>query len=161
MKLLFHQKETLNEVRKGLQSQIDQARKAAEFIKEVEKGNLSIEVSEDLRGSELGESLFSIKNHLARLSQEEKERSWVNVGLAKFGDILRNKDSLDMKNLADDILTNLVKYINANQGALFMLENDSSDGECLQMIACYAYDRKKHLDMRVGLGEGLVGNCVL
>ncbi len=161
MKLLFHQKETLNEVRKGLQSQIDQARKAAEFIKEVEKGNLSIEVSEDLRGSELGESLFSIKNHLARLSQEEKERSWVNVGLAKFGDILRNKDSLDMKNLAEDILTNLVKYINANQGALFMLENDSSDGECLQMIACYAYDRKKHLDMRVGLGDGLVGQCVL
>jgi hypothetical protein len=96
MKLLFQQK-ALKEVRSGLERQLEQAKKASAFIKEIEKGNLAIDVSEELLDSELGASLTSIKNHLAKLSQEEHERNWLNVGLAKFADILRNKESLDLQ----------------------------------------------------------------
>jgi methyl-accepting chemotaxis protein len=85
----------------------------------------------------------------------------VNVGLAKFSDILRNKKSLDLKNLTDDILNNLVKYVNANQGAIFILEGDAKSGQHLEMLSCYAYSRKKFLNKRIEIGEGLVGQCVL
>jgi PAS domain S-box-containing protein len=159
MKLLFQQK-ALKEVRSGLERQLEQAKKASAFIKEIEKGNLAIDVSEELLDSELGASLASIKNHLAKLSQEEHERNWLNVGLAKFADILRNKESLDLQRLSDDILSNLIKYVEANQGALFVLEGEGDDAY-LDMIACYAYDRKKYVSNKVNLGEGLVGQCVL
>lgn len=160
MKLIFNRNETLNEVKRGLALQIEQAKKASALIKEIEKGNLSVDISEDLLESELGASLSSIKKHLAKLSKDEQERNWLNVGLARFSDILRNKKSLDLTNLADDILSNLIKYVDVNQGALFILEEEKGDAY-LEMISCYAYDRKKYASRQVNLGEGLLGQCVL
>lgn len=159
MKFLFQQK-ALNEVKSGLERQLEQAKKASAFIKEIEKGNLNIELPEELLDTELGASLTSIKDHLVKLSQEEHERNWLNVGLAKFSDILRNKESLDLQRLSDDILSNIIKYVDANQGALFILEGEGNDAY-LNMIACYAYDRKKYISNKVSIGEGLVGQCVL
>ena len=66
MKSLFQQK-ALKEVRSGLERQLQQAKKASAFIKQIENGNLSIDVPEDLLESELGESLYSINNHLTKL----------------------------------------------------------------------------------------------
>lgn len=160
MKLIFNRNESLNEVKRGLELQIEQAKKASALIKEIEKGNLSVDISGDLLQSELGASLLSIKKHLAKLSQDEQERNWLNVGLASFSDILRNKESLDLTNLADEILSSLIKYVDANQGALFILEEEKGDSH-LELISCYAYDRKKYASRQINLGEGLIGQCVL
>jgi hypothetical protein len=109
----------------------------------------------------LGESIRSIREHLRILANQEEERTWMNTGLAQFADILRNKDSLDVNSLSDYILSSLIKYVGANQGGLYVLQSDDGKDEHLQMVACYAYDRKKHLQMKINLGEGLVGQCVL
>jgi PAS domain S-box-containing protein len=160
MKLIFDPTGTLNKVKRGLELQMELAKKASVFIKEIEKGNLSADISKDLLESELGASLSSIKKHLFKLSQDEQERNWLNVGLAKFADILRNKNSLDLQSLADDILSSLIKYVEANQGALFILEEEKGE-PYLELISCYAYDRKKYSSRQINLGEGLIGQCVL
>lgn len=138
----------------------EQNQEVTNFIQEVAKGNLQVDVSDALKGSELGRSLLGMKEYLEKIALEEKERSWVNTGLARFSDILRNKLSLDLKHLSDDILSNLVKYIGANQGALFVIDTEN-DESYLELISCYAYDRKKFTNRKIGLGEGLVGQCVL
>ncbi|MDX2196558.1 MAG: GAF domain-containing protein, partial [Cytophagales bacterium] len=134
---------------------------ASNFIKEIKNGNFNIDISKNLSDNELGVELLSMKLHFDKVSTDEKIRNWFNTGLATFSDILRNKSSLNLKELSDDILSNLVKYISANQGAIFVIENDNNDAEHLRMIACYAYNRKKYLDKRFELGEGLAGQCVL
>src|SRR5690606_14297721 len=85
----------------------------------------------------------SMKNHLEKIAADEKERSWLNVGLATFSDILRNKQSLSLADLSDSILKSVVKNVGANQGAIFILETEQDD-RYLAMLACYAYDPKKH-----------------
>ena len=82
---------------------------ASAFIREIEKGNFGVEISKNLQQNELGTSLLSMKQHLLNLAGEEKKRSWLNTGLATFSDILRNKQSLTLKDLSNDILTNLAK----------------------------------------------------
>jgi methyl-accepting chemotaxis protein len=134
---------------------------ASGFIKEIEKGNLQVKISNTLAENELGVSLVSMQQHLANIAAEEEARTWMNAGLAKFSDILRNKESLDLQELANNILMNLVKYINANQGALFILEDNIKGDEHLHIIACYAYDRKKYINKRIEIGQGLAGQCVL
>ncbi|MBX2946856.1 MAG: PAS domain-containing protein [Cyclobacteriaceae bacterium] len=136
-------------------------KEASEFINNIEKGNFNLDISERLLESELGAALASMKGHLLEIAEEEQKRSWSNAGLAKFSDILRNKQSLTLENLADDILLNLVKYVGANQGALFILEGEGTEREHLKMIACYAYNRKKFLQKEILPGEGLVGQCLL
>lgn len=144
-----------------LRDRENQIADAVSLIKQMEAGNLEGKISGDLAQSPLGQALLSIKNHLKTLDLEQDDRNRLNTGLAKFSDILRNKQSLNLKTLANDILINVVKYVNANQGALFILNDDITGDEHLEMIACYAYDREKHLHKKINIGDGLAGQCVL
>lgn len=133
---------------------------ATTFIKEIEKGNLDIDIQYAAQ-DELAQSIASMRDQMKKISLEEKERSWATEGMAKFVDILRANND-DMKTLADDIIISLVKYLKANQGALFMLNDDSDATEPhLEMASCYAYDRKKFVEKKVSIGEGLVGQTFL
>lgn len=132
---------------------------ATSFIKEIEKGNLDIEI-EYSDQDELAYSIASMRDQIKRISLEEKERNWATEGMAKFVDILRTNND-NMKTLADDIITHLVKYLNAAQGALFMVNDENSSEPYLEMASCYAYERKKFLEKKIQLGEGLVGQTFL
>jgi PAS domain S-box-containing protein len=144
----------------ALLSQIESARN---FIKAIEGGNLSVEFErskDDKRDQALAESLISMRDQMRKIADNELQRNWITEGLAKFIDILRSNND-DLKNLGQQIISQIIKYMGANQGALYILNDAASNDVHLEMIACYAYDRKKHFSKRIELGEGIVGQCVL
>lgn len=151
----------LNEKIARLESQITSAQS---FIKEIETGNLSIQFEKVLgdNGDDnpLGTSLLSMRDQMSKIADEEKRRNWTTEGLAKFVDILRGKND-DLKALGEMIISNVVKYMNANQGALYIVNENQGEDQYLELIGCYAYDRKKHRTQKIGLGEGLAGQAVL
>lgn len=157
-------RKTLADLRKKIETLQSQIYAAQSFIKEIEKGNLAIELQLDNNaGTEedvLAASLLSMREQMSKIADEEKKRNWATEGLAKFVDILRSKND-DLKGLGDAIISNIVKYMNANQGSLFILNDEDPDDVHLEMIACYAYNRKKHLSQKIGIGQGLVGQAVL
>jgi PAS domain-containing protein len=55
---------------------------------------------------------------------------------------------------------NLVKYMGANQGGLFLVVEEGNR-KYISMEACYAFDRKKFLHKTLEIGEGLVGQTYL
>ena len=108
----------------------------------------------------LSESLNKLKDSLVRNREmerqrrlDERQRNWVSQDLAEFGDILRAQ-SHDLESMAYAALSGLVRYLDANQGAIYI--PDAEDKE-LQMIACHAYDRKKFPEKRMASGDGLIG----
>jgi PAS domain S-box-containing protein len=136
---------------------------ATDFVKEIEKGNWSANYA--LANGENGTnaleaSLLSLRTQLQTYALEEKERNWVTEGLGKFMDILRSKND-NITELTDNIISHLVKYLGANQGGLYLLNDDNAQDPFIEMTACYAYDRKKHLNQRIEIGEGLAGQAVL
>jgi len=108
----------------------------------------------------LGNALLEMRANLKKVAEEDKKRNWSTSGLAKFGDILRSYND-NFEKLANEIISNLVKYIEANQGALFIIEaNDqSSEEEYMELAACYAWDKKKFLEKKIYKGEGLSGQA--
>jgi PAS domain S-box-containing protein len=54
-----------------------------------------------------------------------------------------------------------VKYLKANQGAVFLLNEENREKPVLEMVSAYAWSRKKHLKKRVEIGEGLVGQAAI
>ncbi|MBO9702537.1 MAG: PAS domain-containing protein [Sporocytophaga sp.] len=136
---------------------------ASEFVKEIEKGNLTAEYKyngESETDNALSTSLISLRNQLKNYAVEEKERNWVTEGLARFIDILRSKNN-DMTELTDDIIRNLIKYLGANQGALYIINDTNAQDIFLEIKACYAFERKKYIDQRIEIGEGLAGQAVM
>jgi putative methionine-R-sulfoxide reductase with GAF domain len=125
--------------------------KAFDLVKAAEESKRAITAQEQA----LKENL----NKLEASQKEERERQWANEGLAKCISIIRNQQ--DSKVLGNELISFIVKYLNANQGGLFLLNDDNPDQPFLQLVAAYAYERKKYLQKRVELGEGLLGQAFL
>lgn len=157
-------KETLNSLKQITALKEADISYATEFVKEIEQGNLNVvynceEQEEGTAENTLSSSLISMRDQMKKIAQQENERKWVTEGMAKFVDILRANNN--MLELSDNIIKNLVRYLNANQGIIFLLNDDNPDDVHLFTTACYAYERKKYFERRVALGDGLSGQAVL
>ncbi len=132
------------------------------FIHSLIAGELQKSVELTLTDQTLSETLHKLKDSLSRNREmeqqrrlDERQRNWISEGLAEFGDILR-KHSLEMETMTYAVISGLVRYLDANQGALFLTKEN--DGELfLEMAACHAYKRKKFPGKKVAWGDGLIG----
>ncbi len=131
----------------------------AQYIKQIDSSDTQGKMDDLLKDDAIGEALSAVRGQLQQLKEEESKRNWVNDGLARFSEILRDKTELGQ--YSQKIVSQLVKYLGANQAALFLEESDLQSGRYLEMIACYAYDRKKFIERRVNEGEGILGQCML
>lgn len=81
------------------------------------------------------------------------------AGTAKISEIIRVSNH-DMESLADSIISYLVKYLEACQGAIFVIDDADKSRPVLEMKGCFAYDRKKYIDKKIDIKQGLVGQSV-
>ncbi len=145
-----------------------EAASASAFIQKIGQGSLDTLEADPASGvqehqSELISSLLGMREQMKLIATKEKERSWATEGLARFVEILRSSYDTT-EHLYNNILSNLITYVSANQGGLFVVQEESgAQGEetFIDLVACYAYDRKKYLEKRIHAGEGLVGQCYL
>ena len=157
--------ETKNE-RNIIERLIDNLETASNFIKNISKGDYSAEwrgLNENNREGNresLAGELIAMRDQMKQVKEEDQRRLWKTEGLSRVAEITR-KDQEDPQKLADHIISYLVNYVNANQGALYFLEEDSLEERHLSMVACYAYDKKKFAEKKIAIGQGLVGQTFL
>jgi HAMP domain-containing protein len=147
----------IGKVSQSINQSIENIRKASEFANEIGKGSFDFQFNKSGEEDQLGEALSVMRKQLKEVDQESRERNWATTGLAKFAEVLRNNQS-DLSKLGFEIISNLVKYVEANQGAIFVV-TERDGNEFLEMVACYAFDRQKYLDVEIQKGEGLAGQC--
>ncbi len=144
---------------------LDRLKKTTTFANEMGEGNLDVTLEGVTEDDVLGQSLIRMRDNLIKSKEleernriEENKRAWATKGHAEFAEILRNNNS-DIEKFTTEIISNLVKYTNSNQGSLFIINNE--DSELLDLMATYAYDRKKYISKSIKIGEGLVGTCAI
>ena len=128
------------------------------FAENIGKGNYDATFEPLSEEDILGNALLNMRQNLKQVAEEEKTRAWATEGLAKFGDILRSHTD-DTVRLADQLITELVKYTDSNQGAVFLLEEPDYEDPYLTLTACYAWDRKKYFHQKIEPGDGLIGQA--
>lgn len=152
--------ETYSFIEKILKNQRD----VSHILKKIGDGDFSIDFKKSSKKDLLGQSVITMRDKLHEFFEEDKRKtrisSWTNQGLALFGEIMRNStESIEM--LAEKINYELVKYLEANQGAFYILETTEESKDVLNLISAYAWDRKKHLDHTIEAGEGIIGQVLL
>jgi PAS domain S-box-containing protein len=133
--------------------------RSSNFAKSIGDGEVNFEFVPVSEQDTLGNSLVQMREKLKGIAEEDKKRNWSTAGLALFADFIRKQE--DQKTLAYTLISELVKYTKSNQGGLFHLNSDNDKDPYLELIACYAYERKKFLTKRIDIGTGLVGQCFL
>lgn len=106
------------------------------------------------------EELIQQHAELQLKQEEDRKRQWFNEGVALFADIMR-KHKNDINALANNILNNLVRYVKASQGGLFVLNDDDDKDKFLQLVSSYGYSNQLFNRKRIEIGEGIIGNCFI
>ncbi|MCK5702227.1 MAG: GAF domain-containing protein, partial [Cyclobacteriaceae bacterium] len=149
-----------------LNNLVTNLKKATEFINNITQGNYDFEwegmdnkVKEFNKNSIAGE-LIKMRNQMQKAKQVDEIRIWANEGLSKFADLIRKSEN-DLYQLSEELISNIVEYLGAQQGGLFFISKDEGDKQFLELMGCYAYQRKKFLEKRIEIGQGMVGQCFL
>jgi hypothetical protein len=151
-------KDEIGQMMQSLVNLTSSLQSKAAFADEIAKGNLKAHLENIDPDDVLGNSLLNMRTQLELNIESEKRRNWATEGLAQIGTILRSYKSID--ELYSNVIGFVVKYMNANQGAMFLLDEDSGDQDLI-MVSCYAYDKKKYIDKKVNIGQGLIGQAVV
>jgi len=137
--------------------------KINEFVNRISGGDYSVqwqgmsEHNAKSNESTVAGNLVKMKERLKQLKEKDERRNWVNEGLAKFSELLRQNQTNAGK-LNDDVVRFLVKHLKGQQGSLFIA---NAATEQLQLASCFAFDKKKYLDKNVAFGEGTLGQAYL
>jgi PAS domain S-box-containing protein len=135
------------------------------YIEKIRKGE-QIETDEIYISDNITKSLINLKKELEiknveddERKNEEFQRSWTSEGLAYFGAILREyNENIDI--LANKVVSELVKYIDAKQAAFFIIDFSDLNNWKIQEISNFAEGRKKIAEKEFLWGEGLIGACI-
>jgi len=154
---IFYRNEKLAvESKVRLDQEIQRVNTLSNFIQAVSTGDYSIEIDST---DDLSNKLIGMRDTLRNNAEEDKRRNWATSGEAQIGEILRASGNI--VELYDNIITFVVKYTKSNQGGLFLLNDENEQDTYLELVSCYAFERKKFIKKRVELGQGLVGQCYL
>lgn len=145
----------------------DRISHASTFAHNLSEGSYSTEFKRESENDEFANALNTLREKLKNNKTEAEQRdqqdkilAWTNEGIAKFNDLLRQSND-NIKQLSFLIIENLIEYLGANQGGVFLVEGEEGEEKKIMLAASFAYHRRKFHTKTIEIGEGLLGNCYL
>ena len=127
-------------------------------LKAAEAGDFTAHVAIDHATgtlAEIAETINQIIGNIRDTTSAAREQDWLKTNLAKFTAMMQGQRSIEA--LAALVMSELTPLVSAQQGAFYVLENESAAR--LSLVSSYALDRGRHRGDRCEMGEGLVGQC--
>ncbi|GAB4334973.1 MAG: hypothetical protein OHK0038_12480 [Flammeovirgaceae bacterium] len=129
-----------------------------QLVKEIAEGNYNSEyqlAEHDL----IGRMLLNLRESLKHLKERDEMQKWVATGLASINDLLIATG--DFEKLSHKVLRELIIYLQAYQGAIYIVHQDDIGKKTLRLVSAYAYNKRQKIDAIYEIGEGLVGEVAL
>jgi ligand-binding sensor domain-containing protein len=116
----------------------------------LDKGNEEIEESK--------KKVLKQGEELKKRDMAEQQQRWHNEGAIKINEIITLHKG-NSEDLAKHFLIGLLEYLGAQQGAVYMLNDDDPDHKYLEQIAAYGLPKSRTEAAKVEIGENLIGTC--
>lgn len=149
----------------SLQVLITNLKETSQFAIKIGEGDFTTEFKPKSKHDVLANSLLVMRDNLIKAEKdaeqrknENAQRNWASQGLAEFNELLRNVGD-DMQILSNKVIEKLVRYLDANMGGIYIVDDSDKDDIHLDLTAFYAYDRLKYAKQRIEIGENLIGQC--
>ena len=135
-----------------------QVRAIAEVATAVTQGDLTRSITVDVRGelADLKDNMNSMIGTLRATTESNREQDWLKTNLARFSDMMQGQR--DLLTLGRMLLSELAPLMDAQQGLMYVVEEDEG-GRRLRQLAGYADADRSPAARSLRFGEGLVGQC--
>src|SRR5471030_834515 len=149
--------ENVNQLAENLTTQV---RAIAEVATAVTQGDLTRSITVQAKGevAALKDTINEMIRNLRDTTQKNTETDWLKTNLAKFSRMLQGQKELNT--VGRLILSELAPVVSA-QHAEFHVLSGGEEHPHLTLLASYASGGETAHGRRIGLGEGLVGQCAL
>jgi len=155
----------LAEMARSLNQLMTTLSETANFAKKIGQGDFTAQFKALSNQDVLGNALIDMKNNLQNAQEQEdirnlerKKLNWAQDGVTELSEVLR-KSTENLEEYLFNIISNIVNYLNAEQGGIFLLNDENPEKPFLELQTAFAYDRKKVLEANIEIGESLVGRC--
>ena len=134
-----------------------QVRAIAEVATAVTKGDLTRSIQVEARGevAELKDNINTMIDNLRLTTDRNTEQDWLKTNLARFMNMLQGQR--DLVTVGRMLLSELTPLVEAQQGVIYQLVSDERPR--LQLLAAYADAPEAGHPPKLGVGQGLVGQC--
>ncbi len=138
----------------------DQVRAISDVATSVTEGDLTRTVTVEAQGevSLLKNNVNQMIANLKDTTEKNNEQDFLKTNLARFSRMMQGQKSLE--SVARLIMSEVTPLVSGHHGVFYI--NEASEREAsLKLISSYAYQKRKNVSNRFGVGEGLVGQCAL
>jgi len=165
-KIKVNSKDELGTMANSVNNLVVALNSTVEFAKKIGKGDLRAEYKLLSNHDVLGTALLDMQKNLIEAKESEERRqtetrklSWAQNGITQINEILRlENDTLEQ--LTFSVISFFVKYMGASQGGFYVINEEDINDKYIELLAAYAFDRKKQLTSKILIGEGLIGRSV-
>jgi CHASE3 domain sensor protein len=139
--------------------------KTSTFIKGIATGDYEVQwdgfqTSSANNQNSISGQLLHMRDEMKKKQEEMKRQQWVSSGLNQLHNLIREcQENFSM--LTEKSTSFIIKYLGAQQGSLFILNDNDEADHHLELVSAYAFNRKKHIRKRVEIGQGLIGQTFL
>jgi len=149
--------ENVNQLAANLTTQV---RAIAEVATAVTKGDLTRSIIVETQGevAALKDTINEMIRNLRDTTQKNTEQDWLKTNLAKFSRMLQGQR--DLTNVGSMVLSELCPVVTAQQAEFYVLDGQDGNPQ-LTLLASFASEGKEQLGKRIGLGQGVVGQCAI
>jgi len=154
-----HSNDEIGQIIQSVDELSENLSKTAIFSKNIGEGDLEADFEPLGDKDVLGNSLITMRANLKQVKEDEAKRNWVVEGLAKF--TIFTRDTSDEEKFYNVILSNLIRYIHANQGYLYVVNDEEPENLHMEVKAVYAYGKQRYLEEKqiIKYKQGLVGQA--
>lgn len=150
----------LDELDEQLDVLSNQMNEATLFAHNIGSGKYDSQLNSLYLHDGLGKALTDMRLQLQQMADEESRRNWTVNGIAQFSELLREHQQSSITDMSDAYIRNLVRYLKANQGSIYLLNDEQPHAPFIELISSFAYDKKKYEQKTLEVGQGLVGQCM-
>jgi hypothetical protein len=116
------------------------------------------EAQAELKGK--ARELEQQQEELRRRDEEEKDIRYFTEGIARFSDIIAKKRQ-NLEELSTGIISELVRYVDASAGGIFILDDSDPDHMLLKATGEFCFSSDDERKPVFEAGEGTIGTCFL
>ncbi len=131
----------------------EQRRKNSEKIEQKIEENKQL-LNEKIKELELKEEEINKKN------LEELQIKYLHEGISKFSEII-SQNRENVAELSTHLISELVEYIGANAGIIYVLDDSNEDKQLLKPTGFFCANIDNKEENYYNIGEGNIGTCFL
>ena len=151
--------ENVNQLAANLTTQV---RAISEVATAVTQGDLTRKIRVEAKGEveALKDTINQMISNLKATTLLNEEQNWLKSNLAKFTQMLQGQKELN--SVTRRILSELAQVVNAQHGLFYILdEAEKFENSRLNLMASYAFRKRKNAPVSYAIGEGLIGQCAV